>query len=508
MEGVRTHHQKVLGLHNGQSALALIVSCLSTNKAVHSLRLNGDILAQDTLQKYDDMLKEALSGILDCEIDNDVWEQSTQPLNNGGLGLHQTQDTALPAFVASRLTAAPMMETTMSEMAAVGFDVAGLREAYQQRTRRAETSLGGTLARNPALQEGLTRLCAQIRFSAHTRWLQYCGVQQQFNLEEDEEGSGAAEMLTAATEWEGPIPAGPAAQRAIVHHCAALRRNDLLQRWLAEGKDEDVTRLKHLTAEGQSHAWIYHIHGSRNSALSPNEWITAIRIRQGCTISNTREPIECAVCGQVVSDMGAHASCCATGECTRGHNRLRDALLLCLREVDAGAATEVPGLAPSEPTLRPADILSRATARVGEAAIDVSITSPHALYNGENPQQEARQRKMRKYRSIQGELLAEGITYTPLVWSHYGAPHPEVSHALGVAAERAGRFPRIGNPRGALKRWQGTLAVEIWRRAARMTQRCTRPLADPERTFEQYRDGDEEGDEAVYGEEAGVARET
>ena len=189
------------------------------------------------------------------------------------------------------------------------------------------------------------------------------------------------------------------------------------------------------------------------------------------------------------------------GECTRGHNRIRDSLLQCLREVDPGAETEVPGLAPSDPGLRPADLLTRATTRVGEMAIDVSVTSPHALYNGTNPQHDARQRKINRYKHIQAELRAEGITYTPLVWSTYGAPHPEVVQALQVAADKAARHPRVGEPRAALKRWQGAIAVEIWRRAARMTQRCLRPLSDPELTFETHRGAEEPADTAEYGEE-------
>ena len=191
------------------------------------------------------------------------------------------------------------------------------------------------------------------------------------------------------------------------------------------------------------------------------------------------------------------------GECTRGHNRLRDTLLQCLREVDPGAETEVPGLAPSAPNLRPADILTRATARVGEAAVDVSVTSPHAIYNGTHPQAAARQRKMDHYRHIQAELRAEGITYMPLIWSSYGAPHPEVMQALTTAAGRAARHPRAGESQAVLKRWQAAVAVEIWRRAARMTQRCLRPLSDPELTFETHRGTEIEAsaDSAEYGED-------
>ena len=64
----------------------------------------------------------------------------------------------------------------VDEMARAGFSVDDLRQEYQNRTRQAEANLVGTLAGYPALQEGLGRLCTQIRLAAQTRWLQYCGV--------------------------------------------------------------------------------------------------------------------------------------------------------------------------------------------------------------------------------------------------------------------------------------------------------------------------------------------
>ena len=172
---------------------------------------------------------------------------------------------------------------------------------------------------------------------------------------------------------------------------------------------------------------------------------------------------------------------------------------MCLREVDPSAETEVPGLAPSAPTLRPADILTRATVRTGEMAVDVMVTSPHALHSGSNAQQEGLRRKVTKYRDIQAELLGQGIVYQPLVWSSYGAPHPEVTRALKTAAERVHRHPRAGDPSHALKRWQAAISVEIWRRAGRMAQRCLRPLVDPEHLEQHHRDVREEEDLVEYG---------
>ena len=209
----------------------------------------------------------------------------------------------------------------------------------------------------------------------------------------------------------------------------------------------------------------------------------------------------CAACGQQHLDpLGIHCTCCAKAESTRGHNEIRDTLLMCLREVDAAAEKEVPGLAPSDPDLRPADVLTRATTRVGEMAIDVMARSPFAKDAGPNPQLEGAQRKVRRYAEIQAELLAQGIAYTPFVWSCYGAPDATVTQALTTAAAKAHQTSRAGTPREALARWRTRLAVALWRRNARMAQSCIRPLADPERHLELNRDCQgEERDDVLYG---------
>ena len=270
---------------------------------------------------------------------------------------------------------------------------------------------------------------------------------------------------------------------------SAHKRNRLQERWTAEGKVDDLVRLAHITAAGQDHSWVHNLHGSRHAALPPSEWITAARIRQGCPLTHTTIPMTCAACGcQHLDTAGRHATCCAKGESTRGHNDIWDTLLECLREVDATAEKEVPGLVPSDPGLRPADVLTRATTRVGEMAIDVMVRSPYAQDAGDNPQLEGVQRKVKRYSEVQGELQGLGIVYTPFVWSCYGAPDAAVTQALTHAASKAHSTSRAGSPKAALARWRCRLAVAIWKRNARMAQSCVRPLADPELFVQHTRD--------------------
>ena len=70
-----------------------------------------------------------------------------------------------------------------------------------------------------------------------------------------------------------------------------------------------------------------------------------------------------------------------------------------------------------------------------------------------------------------------------------------------MAAGRAARHPRAGEPTSVFKRWQACVAVETWTRAARTTQHFLRPLIDPERVYENNRGVAEGADVASYGED-------
>ena len=85
------------------------------------------------------------------------------------------------------------------------------------------------------------------------------------------------------------------------------------------------------------------------------------------------------------------------------------------------------------------------------------------------------------------------------MWSCYGSPDPLAVKALQAAAERSRSTPRGSTSPSTLKRWQNAIAVDIWSRFARMTQRCLRPLADPEHSFENNREAGDESSDVLYG---------
>ena len=108
------------------------------------------------------------------------------------------------------------------------------------------------------------------------------------------------------------------------------------------------------------------------------------------------EPVTCAACNSGVLDTGAaHASCCALGEATRGHNAVSSLIHAAAQQCDHTSEMEVPGLIPGT-DLRPADVL---TSALGNAytALDVSICSPHTLEAGTDCTQSRVEAKLEHY---------------------------------------------------------------------------------------------------------------
>ena len=95
----------------------------------------------------------------------------------------------------------------------------------------------------------------------------------------------------------------------------------------------------HLLADlrnfGTDHGWLWELAGAGREALLPSEFLTAVRLRLGAPVFVGPGP--CARCGVERGISGGHTLCCAPGEATRGHNRIRD-VLLGLASLSDGAA--------------------------------------------------------------------------------------------------------------------------------------------------------------------------
>ena len=214
---------------------------------------------------------------------------------------------------------------------------------------------------------------------------------------------------------------------------------------------EDVLRLDELQDEHQEHTWIWALNPVTEPVLPEADWQCAARLKLGCPQLSSE--MVCNYCGEKVLDrQGYHALCCAVGESTKGHNAVRDGLHAGFIAVDPGAATEVVGLIPSQPDLRPADVLTSATRAHGSMAVDVGICAPHASGAGDNCVENMRAHKFEHYANVLRELERENIEYLPATISCYGRRHPSVTQILIKASQAAARRRGVASHKAIFRR--------------------------------------------------------
>ena len=140
------------------------------------------------------------------------------------------------------------------------------------------------------------------------------------------------------------------------------------------------------------------------------------------------------------------------------------------QQCDHTSEMEVPGLIPGT-DLRPADVL---TSALGNAytALDVSICSPHASEAGVDCTQSRVQAKLEHYGPHLAALLRQNISYTPIVWSAYGRPHPDTLTVLRSLSKSIARKRNIASAEVVFHRLHSSITLEIWRRSARQVRAC------------------------------------
>jgi hypothetical protein len=157
-----------------------------------------------------------------------------------------------------------------------------------------------------------------------------------------------------------------------------IRLSALRKKCVEEGLAEDVSRLDDLMdSKNQDFTWWERLNPEIDRVLKAEDWILAMRTMLGA--KHLVADSVCGLCGQERLDaQGYHALCCARSESTIGHNRLRDCAAEAFHMADPGTAIEVPGLCPAAPTLRPADVLTRAAHPTLTVAVDIGVRAPHA----------------------------------------------------------------------------------------------------------------------------------
>ena len=385
------------GVDHAPTELVLTRQCADVSKLMYHIRINGDILDHDLLASFDGQLRASVSTSLCGDLQDHSWWQATTGVMAGGLGLRTAVTVALPAYVASRILSRPLVVTMVDHLcAAIGASRETIMAEYDTRTDEALSRLVHTLATAAALE--LLGKLDEAFAESHFLWQNVLSGSELAMRDLPPSAPRHARGITPddgdGDEEHPHTRKRTKIQCIITAHIDAGVREGLLQMREGEGSWAARTRLVELSDPNVDHTWLWRLNPRHGLTLEADEYVDSVRFRLGC--AGPAEPVTCAACNSGILDTGAaHASCCALGEATRGHNAVTSLLHAAAQQCDHTSEMEVPGLIPGI-DLRPADVL---TSALGNAytALDVSICSPHALEAGTDCTQSRVAAKLERY---------------------------------------------------------------------------------------------------------------
>ena len=101
-----------LSLLHSHDALVLLKNSLAMPKLLYTLR-TSDCCDNPLLAQFDSTLREALSAILNVDLNDDQWAQASLPVRNGGLGIRSAQMLAPSAFLASAASTLELQQSIL-----------------------------------------------------------------------------------------------------------------------------------------------------------------------------------------------------------------------------------------------------------------------------------------------------------------------------------------------------------------------------------------------------------
>ena len=472
----------------GSSAAELVLTrrCADVGNVNYWLRCYGDVLRHEPASRFDKDLRAAVEESLCGKLSDTAWWQGGIGVAKGGLGLRSAQDMALPAFVSSRVASRPMVAHMLTHIEAAGLGIASeILKIYDARTNSAARELASTL---PEAMASEVREAAEAEaVFAAKRWdvLLHGRRPQSANDTELEEGQTSTRQIgslapglvadAGAEDSEHPDflggPSGPPLQRTLCRIVDNCVHEGLRQHFLQAEALYDVQRVQDLAAEGNAHGWLWALAPQQSAIIEEDaEFVEAVRVRLGD--GGPPDVGLCGYCGKSQLDTsGAHASCCAIGEATVGHNAVRDVLFEFASTADPATEWEPEDLISSRPRARPADVLTPAAIAGRVAALDVGITSPATSLCGDAAE-DMFQRKTGEREDARAELEAQNIVYRPMIWTGFGRPHVAAEAVLKAIARRVARRRGRTTVKAVLRQMRLAISVCLARRAARMSLAC------------------------------------
>ena len=427
-------------------------------------------MGEDSLHSHDAALDDFVSRALGGDLHQSALAQAACGVSQGGLGFRHARGLALPAFVSSCTEARPFVEHLFSSMAAAGVIVPGAMALFDQHTDAAWQPFVATLSPDRAARAGSLRehacLAATQRFEAVVRGERDSprgapvGAGQSGALVVPELGSDDPEHPAFANVTH------PRLQRQL----ATLVDEQHAEEGVLARHAADSRRLHDLAHETASAEWLWALNPTQPDYVEADAYVAAVRLRLGASFAS--KPLPCRVCGGTLDTHGVHATCCAPGESTRGHNGVRDAVFDLARLADHTAEKETLGLLDTAPGLRPADVLTSAVSPGYVSALDIGVAAVEARHAGCDCTETMRLRKRAAYARHLPSMEAEGIQYRPLVWSCWGREHPDTTAVLTALARQAARRRGLASHAGLLRSTRAQVGAALARRSAAMLRSC------------------------------------
>ena len=442
-------------------------------KITNLLRVAGPAYSLESLRNFDASVQSSLQRIVGGTLDENSLLQSSVGVHEGGLGLRLASDLALPAFIASRVELRPLVMSLAETFGLVGLNSSAFIALYDTQVESCTQAFCEGFCRATANQ--VSDLIDDARVEAIAKFDVLNGRRPHVVHNSPE---NSLIMPAGGEDPEQETPEHQGLQQRLCAVVDDLRVDELSERMEASHRWGDKRRLHELRDPSVSHDWLWAINPAYGSHVPDEDYVTCVRLRLGAPIID--DAVVCHRCGAAILDRAcSHALCCSLGEATKGHNKVRDDILRVVHIADSTAETEVQGLIPDAPSLRPADIFTEAAVPGCQAAMDIGITSPDSTGAGDDCCEAMYRTKMARYEQYLPGLTRRGIRYKPMILSAYGRWHPDSLLTMEAITKRAARKRGYMDHRLLLRRALASIGVLVWRRACAMVRSCLpKPTAE------------------------------
>ena len=279
--------QAIVGIDHTPTELVLTRQCANVSKLVHHMRINGDRIDAATTNRFDRNLRAAVEVSLGGDVPDSSWLQATTGVSYVGLGLRTADSTALPAFVASRISSRPLVQTMVEHyVMATGASADVIMRAYDSRTEDAISSLVGSLPTDIGINllDDLANLGAEA--SAHWQAI-VDGNDEPIDTSGravDGRGYPRAAITPADGEEDPEHPDSKSSGRAlrIQSYITAVLdtciRDDLRQHFEAAENHTAFRRLNGLRDNNICHTWLWHVKKHQGTIFTLEKYLEAVRV--------------------------------------------------------------------------------------------------------------------------------------------------------------------------------------------------------------------------------------